>query len=257
MKKDAYYFYRANWSPAPTVHITGRRYTDRAYPVTDVRVYSNAPTTALSVNGQQVGTLNDCPQRICVFPAVRLSEGANRIIASVVFDGKTIVDTVTWQLATTSAQAVRIDSGAIVAGTASGKRFGSDAFFDGGTAMDLNAAPAWGPRPAPKVITGTTDPVVAQTYREGSFTYRVPLASGRYTVTLTFVEPDQAPGARRFDVVANGRPLLTGFDVAAVAGKPLTAVTHQFPIHVTDGTLDLRFAPVSGKPIVSSIEITR
>ena len=35
LKKDAYFFYKANWTNTPTVHINGRRYVDRAYSVTD------------------------------------------------------------------------------------------------------------------------------------------------------------------------------------------------------------------------------
>jgi beta-galactosidase len=45
-----------------------RRYTDRAYPVIDVKVYSNA-SVVLSVNGNPDGTLSaeQCEQRACVF----------------------------------------------------------------------------------------------------------------------------------------------------------------------------------------------
>ena len=41
-RKDPFYFYKANWSAEPVTHIVGRRYTDRAYATTDVKVYSNA-----------------------------------------------------------------------------------------------------------------------------------------------------------------------------------------------------------------------
>jgi beta-galactosidase len=78
VKKDAFYFYKANWSAEPSVHITGRRYVDRAYPVTDVRVYSNAPSTDLVVNGKSLGALADCPQKICVWKSVRLAPGTTR-----------------------------------------------------------------------------------------------------------------------------------------------------------------------------------
>ncbi|MGQ8781750.1 DUF4982 domain-containing protein, partial [Escherichia coli] len=75
IRKDVYYFYKANWSDAPTVHVTGHRYTDRAYPAADVRVYSNAPRTELRVNGRLVGTMTACPQMTCVWPKVALSTG--------------------------------------------------------------------------------------------------------------------------------------------------------------------------------------
>ncbi len=37
VRKDAFYYYQAQWSATPMVHITSRRHTDRAYPVTDVQ----------------------------------------------------------------------------------------------------------------------------------------------------------------------------------------------------------------------------
>ncbi|HEY6951797.1 MAG TPA: glycoside hydrolase family 2 TIM barrel-domain containing protein, partial [Bacteroidota bacterium] len=41
-KKDAFYFYKANWSDEPTLYFTSRRFTIRTNHVTDVKVYSNA-----------------------------------------------------------------------------------------------------------------------------------------------------------------------------------------------------------------------
>ncbi|SIO48697.1 hypothetical protein SAMN05444172_2313 [Burkholderia sp. GAS332] len=37
-KKDAFYFYKANWSSEPVTYITDRRYTNRAYATVDVKV---------------------------------------------------------------------------------------------------------------------------------------------------------------------------------------------------------------------------
>ena len=42
IKKDAFYFYKANWSDEPVLYIlTSRRFTDRTNAVTDVKIYSN------------------------------------------------------------------------------------------------------------------------------------------------------------------------------------------------------------------------
>ena len=41
LKKDAFYAYKAAWSPEPFVHVCGRRYVDRAEAVTEVTVYSS------------------------------------------------------------------------------------------------------------------------------------------------------------------------------------------------------------------------
>ncbi len=257
IRKDAYYFYKANWTATPTVHVAGRRYVDRAYPAADVRVYSNAPRTDLLVNDRVVGTLSACPQMICAWSNVALAAGANRVVARGVFPTGAVDDAIEWRVAPEAARSIRIDSGALVAPEIAGKRYGSDAFFDGGSFGDINAYSGYGPRPEKKVVAGTPEGAVAETYREGRFGYRVPLANGRYTVELSFVEPALAAGARQFDVVANGKRAITALDIAAVAGAPLTRVTRRIVVSVTDGMLDLKFVPIKGDAIVSGIEITR
>ncbi len=257
IRKDAYYFYKANWTATPTVHVAGRRYVDRAYPVADVRVYSNAPRTDLLVNDRVVGTLSACPQMICAWSNVALAAGANRVVARGLFPTGAVDDAIEWRVAPEAARSIRIDSGALVAPEIAGKRYGSDAFFDGGSFGDINAYSGYGPRPEKKVVAGTPEGAVAETYREGRFGYRVPLANGRYTVELSFVEPALAAGARQFDVVANGKRAVAALDIAAVAGAPLTRVTRWIAVGVTDGMLDLKFVPIKGDAIVSGIEITR
>ncbi len=257
IRKDAYYFYKANWTATPTVHVAGRRYVDRAYPVADVRVYSNGPRTDLLVNDRVVGTLTACPQMVCAWSNVALAAGANRVVARGVFPTGAVDDAIEWRVAPEAARSIRIDSGALVAPEIAGKRYGSDAFFDGGSFGDINAYSGYGPRPEKKVVAGTPEGAVAETYREGRFGYRVPLANGRYTVELSFVEPSLAAGARQFDVVANGKRAIAALDIAAVAGAPLTRVTRRIVVGVTDGMLDLKFVPIKGDAIVSGIEITR
>ncbi|MEO8313569.1 MAG: glycoside hydrolase family 2 TIM barrel-domain containing protein [Pseudomonadota bacterium] len=254
IRKDPYWFYRANWSSAPTVHINSSRYVDRAYAVTDVRVYSNAPTTELSVNGRTLGVRADCPQRTCVWPAVRLASGENRVVATGRFPAGVHEEVVAWRLDSSSASAVRIDAGALMAASSTRGRFGSDAFFDGGAAGTTDGAGGWGQAPALAKIAGTQDRDLVATFREGDFRYRVPLANGTYRVALTFVEPSEKAGARVFDVLANGRPAIEKLDVAA-AGGALTTVTRRFEANVSDGVLALEFRSVRGRAIVSAIEI--
>ncbi|WP_414714353.1 glycoside hydrolase family 2 TIM barrel-domain containing protein [Sphingobium sp.] len=257
IRKDAYYFYKANWTQKPTVHITGGRYVDRAYAVTPIRVYSNAPHTELLINGRSLGTLDDCPQKICVWTGVQLSQGSNQIVARGLWIDNATEDQVEWQLRAEAANAVRIDSGALVAGKAAGRRFGSDDFFEGGTGNTVYA-PMDGRKPFDRVaLSANPDHEILATYREGDFRYRVPLDNGRYVVTLTFIEPWATPGARQFDVLVNGRKVISGLDIAAAASAPLATVTRHIRVEVKNGQLDLRFAPIVGEAIVSAVEITR
>ena len=98
---------------------------------------------------------------------------------------------------------------------------------------------------------------IAATYRAGNFSYRLPVQGGRYRVTLTFVAPDRDEGLGPFDVMLNGTPMLSGFDVLKQAGGPLTTVTHRKAVTVSGDEILLDFKPRSGKAIVSAIEIER
>lgn len=254
VRKDAFYYFRANWSELPTVHINGRRYLDRAYPVADVRVYSNAPSTKLIVNGRAIGFLSNCPYQTCVWPDVHLSPGENRIEAEASFEKGRQTDAITWHLDPAKANTYRIDAGALVAARGVQETFGSDAFFSGGNAGSADQRPR-GRQAIPAPITPAENRDVLATYREGVFGYRLPLDNGRYTVTLEFIEPTSGKERRTFDVTANGTAKLKGLDVAKLAGAPLVQVTRSFEVQVKRGTLDLEFVPRKGKAIVSAITV--
>lgn len=78
---------------------------------------------------------------------------------------------------------------------------------------------------------------------------------GTYRVRLLFAEDYFRPGERVFDVAAEGRPVVQGLDLAAVAGK---GVAHDevFTVDVTDGTVNLGFAARAKYTTLSAAEIT-
>jgi beta-galactosidase len=254
-RKDAYFYYKANWTATPTVHINSSLYIERAYRIADVRVYSNAPKTSLKVNGKLVGALADCPDRICAWNGVVLSPGANNIVATGTFPNGNVDDKVQWHLSDEAAKSTLIDCGALVAGASPDKRFGSDTFFEGGTAQMISGPGNGFRAPAPVSIAGTTSSEVAATYRTGTFTYRIPVLDGPHSVVLTFVEPSLHAGDRIFDVFANGEKVLTNVDVAAAAGAALTAYQQHFEVNARDGMVILEFKPTKGDAIVSAIEV--
>lgn len=254
IRKDAFYFYKANWTSTPTVHVNGRRYADRAYPVTEVRVYSNAPVTTLSVNGRSQGSKRDCPDRVCVWTGVRLATGTNQIAATGRFGKAAVTDQITWRLAGGTGS-FRIDSGSVIAAPGT-TGFGSDAFYDGGAPGSTDIAGGRGRAPVLASIRTTGNRDLAASFREGDFHYRLPLAPGRFTVELTFVEPKPAAGTRRFNVLANGQTELSNFDVAGAAGGALIEVRRRFEVSAGAEGLDLHFQPVAGNAIVSAVEVT-
>jgi beta-galactosidase len=252
-RKDAFYFYKANWSKTPVLHLTGRRYVDRAYPVIDVRAYSNADTARLTVNGKDHGTAA-CPDRICVWLGIALGQGENTVSVSATMNGAALSDTVTWTAPDPMA-GLRVRAGYLTGlTTKSGVRFGSDNFFSGGKVPELRMG-ARG-KLAPSEVSETDDPELYASYREGSFEYDLPLPNGRWTVTLHMFEPDKAKaGTRHFDVVANGKAALSKFNISQAAGGPMKAVTRSFPASVSNGRLLLRFTGVGGDAVISAISV--
>jgi beta-galactosidase len=79
-KKDAFFWYKANWSNEPFVHITSRRFEPRTSSSIDVKVYSNLPSIALYVNGTLLGEQSSS-DHIFRWPAVALVSGANTVEA--------------------------------------------------------------------------------------------------------------------------------------------------------------------------------
>ena len=262
-RKDPFYFYKANWSAEPVTHVVGRRYADRAYATTDVRVYSNADSVQLVVNGAPFGTKSaaQCPLRTCVFERVVLQPGKNVVAARGTRGGVQSADEVVWTLA--NGTDVNIAAGQLATGLTSsdGKKYGSDNFFMGGSGRKVNVL-AWGSAGDTTPISGVAAPADAElysTYRAGRFRYDVPLPNGTYQVAFGFVEPSKTTtvGQRVFDVEVNGTKAISGLDVLQEAGAYRTVVKKTVPVTVSNGRLELAFTPTLGEAVVSTVSITK
>ena len=98
IKKDAFYFYKANWNPEPMLHLTSRRAIIRKEPTTEIKAYSNCPEVELFVNGTSVGKAQPDSFKIFRWEKVQLSPGKNsiRVVAQ---SGKTTMeDSCEWRL---------------------------------------------------------------------------------------------------------------------------------------------------------------
>ena len=265
IKKDTFFFYKANWSKDKVVCITGRRYTNRAYKYADIKVYSNADSVSLKVNGARISSVKPDEFKTCVFENIQLKSGTNIIIAEGAF-GKTVKsDTAEWNLDADNAVNVYIACGQLTTGfISSGHRFGSDNFFSCGTGIAMFTR---SDKTIPKDSSG-------KPYQDGSvydcvrlstgstsFSYRIPVANGKYEVTLGFLEPDKniVAKARVFKVIAEGNDKLSDIDIIKEAGAYRTSVTpKKFTVEVTDGMLNLDFVPTSGGgAVVSNISVIK
>lgn len=99
-KKDAFYFYKANWNPDPMIHLTSRRAVRRTHAETEIKVYSNCPLVDLSVNGKPQGAVKPDENHVARWPSIMLQPGPNTIEVSGNAGGQRISDSCTWTLET-------------------------------------------------------------------------------------------------------------------------------------------------------------
>ena len=136
-----------------------------------------------------------------------------------------------------------------------GKIWQGDRFFKGGESASSTQA-----------VARTLDPTIFQQYREGDFSYEIPLKRGVYEMRLYFAEPQFGPttfsgggeSSRVFSIDMNGKPLLVNFDIYSDAGGSNIAYERVFR-DVTpggDGYLRLTFKPaLREKPVLNALEI--
>lgn len=105
-------------------------------------------------------------------------------------------------------------------------------------------------------VEGTDDDTLYQSVRFDLKGYRVPVPNGTYSVVLRFCEiAHNGPGARVFDVLIEGKSVITDLDIFAKVGKN-HALDFQFEgVRVEDAVLDIAFAAKTEFPCISAIEV--
>ncbi len=137
-----------------------------------------------------------------------------------------------------------------------GKLWNADAWFAGGTAVKSSVLSIW----------RTQNPDFYRSSRQGNFSYAIPLKKGIYELHLHFAETvygadateTGGEGSRLMAVRANGKTLLSRFDIVADAGASRTADVKVFTDiePASDGLLHLEFNGEDGKQaLLSAIEI--
>ena len=140
-----------------------------------------------------------------------------------------------------------------------GQTWQADAYFMGGNALVRATNPAEGSNSiAPEMALYASE-------RWGHFSYALPVADGRYLVTLKFCEGHYGKrntgvggaGSRTFDVYCNGVALLRGFDIMKEAGGEARPINRMFSgiRPNAQGKILLTFVPTAGMACVNGIEV--
>ena len=149
-----------------------------------------------------------------------------------------------------------------------GRRWESDRYYEGGVSNTgpqelfppvADAGLFKTVREAPSADSGAP-----QSQRE--FWYRIPVRPGVYELRLYFADPvrhtqtgrvEDGQNQRHFQVSANGRPLLVGFDPTADSGfAPVDVRVFRDIAPAQDGLVHLEFVPGPERPFVNAIELT-
>jgi beta-galactosidase len=97
VRKDAFYWYKANWSKDPVLYLTQRRNTDRERRNTSITVYSNRGVPAVTLNGKALPAPRKGYTDVhWIIDHVTLADGKNTICTSVRDGNRLLTDTIVW-----------------------------------------------------------------------------------------------------------------------------------------------------------------
>ncbi|HEV8722982.1 MAG TPA: malectin domain-containing carbohydrate-binding protein [Candidatus Binatia bacterium] len=105
-------------------------------------------------------------------------------------------------------------------------------------------------------IANTTDDVLFQDVRDGTISYKFDVPNGLYDITLHFSEIFwSGPNQRVFNVLIEGVPVLTNYDIFAEVGHDVATTKTFYGINIQDGQLNIDFVTIVDNANVSAIHI--
>lgn len=125
--------------------------------------------------------------------------------------------------------------------------YDADQYFTGGTANSTA-----------DVVSGANGSAVYSTERYGSFTYKIPVPNGDYSVQLGMVELYQtSAGARSFSVDLEDSTVVDTLDIFAQAGHDKVIISDSFVTSVYDGSIDINVKTLVDNGTLSSILVRK
>jgi beta-galactosidase len=94
VRKDSFYWYKANWSTNPMVYITGHTFTNRLTNFVTAKVYANCDSVELFLNGASLGAQTSTN---CIFTWPATLQGGTNVVLAVGSKGSTqVTDSLVW-----------------------------------------------------------------------------------------------------------------------------------------------------------------
>jgi beta-galactosidase len=263
--KDVAFYYRARLSREPVLHVAARDWPRRAGSQAgeqnNVLVYSNLPKVELRLDDRSLG-VRSITNGAARWP-VAFDAGAHVLEARGEYRGRMITDTcpVTFEDRSGACSDPAPPRFTLAMNASSCQVLGAD-----GTIWEScrDYTPGgWGRLGGRTATTrhrmfDTEDDALFQSTLEGIEVLQFDVPEGTYEVELCLAETaNHEPGQRVFNVTVNGEPLVTGLDLAQLAG-PFHAVRRTVRV-VCRGRTGLRvdFHALHGEATVSAVRVVR
>jgi hypothetical protein len=137
-----------------------------------------------------------------------------------------------------------------------GSVWGADRYFEGGQAVSTQSPD----------VSGTLSPAIFQSWRLGTFRYKLPMKPGVYELSLYFAEPgasssesgEGSDNTRTFDIFINGKNVQPAFDIVTEAGgaRIATVKTYRDIQPDSEGNVLLGINAGVREGLLNGIEIT-
>lgn len=256
--KDISFYYKANFSKNPVLHIATRDWQKRSgNPKQTIEIYSNLKKVELFQNGNSLGEKEVDANRKAVWE-VQFKDGQNLFYAMGLDSKRKVED---------SANVFYVnpnDFNQFAVNIGSNTEFldenkiiwqADQPYQKGGWGFIGNDSKT---TDTLRNILKTEDEPVFQTMREGLQGYKFDAPDGEYEVELRFTEPKfKEIGQRIFDVKINGEMKIQNLDLVKEAGM-FTAFTKKVRVNVKNNQgIEISLTAQKEKPILSGLLIRR
>ncbi|MFC0878764.1 glycoside hydrolase family 2 TIM barrel-domain containing protein [Saccharicrinis sp. FJH2] len=256
VKKDAFFYYKANWTTDPFVYITSRRFTQRTSANTKVKIYSNCDSVELNVNNRFFSARTSS-NHIFQWNDITLSEGDNTIIAKGFKNGVAFNDTCFWNFKKSANETLLPGDIQINFQPASSVTPEGYLADDGSAFGDRGNGYFYGWTPANTGNTRersfTSDPVFNTLNHiqkdDISYTWEIAVKNGIYQVSIGSGDPDYTDSYHK--ILVEGQLVLEGFNTHTSMKVATDTVT------VIDGKMTVAPAAGASNAKINLIHITR